>query len=108
MFRFPRRLALSAGLVAILAVSASGVSAAPAQRVVGHVLGRFKPGLGGAKRLLRLTSLRLGFAGAGQCERRRPGRRLHAPLKSAWLHRRPSQSWPLSAPSDGTECRVRA
>jgi hypothetical protein len=37
MLRFPRRLALSAGLVAILAVSATGVSAAPAQRVVGHV-----------------------------------------------------------------------
>jgi DNA-binding beta-propeller fold protein YncE len=37
MLRFPRRLALSAGLVAMLAVSASGVSAAPAQHVVGHV-----------------------------------------------------------------------
>ena len=37
MHRFPRRLALSAGLVAILAVSATGVSAAPAQHVVGHV-----------------------------------------------------------------------
>src|SRR3954447_13019471 len=37
MLRFIRRLALSASLLGLLALSASGVSAAPAAHVVGHV-----------------------------------------------------------------------
>ena len=37
MLRFMRRFALSASLLGLLALSASGVSAAPAAHVVGHV-----------------------------------------------------------------------